>query len=158
MLCLISKQGCSSSLISLGKWHMKSRSKLFFVLCVAGIVTVVTLCVYLSNNRSSIDRINQAILQSPALETGSYDVDLLIESLPDQDRKAIIEVFPDHIAFEAHTGTWFVAKKGFATKQGIFLSTELLAEIPKSRNLGIAIEPLGNVNGVYSYFLEYYWD
>ena len=99
-----------------------------------------------------------AVLQSSALETGSYDVDLLMESLPDQVRKANIEVFPDHIAFEAHTGTWFVAKKGFATKQGIFLSTELLAEIPKSRNLGIAIEPLGNVNGVYSYFLEYYWD
>ena len=106
MLCLISKQGCSSSLISLGKWHMKSRSKLFFVLCVAGIVTVVTLCVYPSNNRSSIDRITQAILQSPALETGSYDVDLLMESLPDQVRKAIIEVVPDHIAFETHTGTW----------------------------------------------------
>ena len=137
---------------------MKSRSKLFFVLCVAGIVTVVTLCVYQSNNKSSIDRINQAIRQSPALENGSYDVDLLMESLPDHVRKAIIEVVPDHIAFDTHTGTWFVTRQDFATKQGIFLSTELLAEIPKSRNLGFAIEPLGNAKGVYSYLLQYYWD
>lgn len=136
---------------------MKNRIKLFFVLCVAGIVTVVTLCVYQSN-RASIDRLNHAILQSPALETGSYDVDLLMELLPDQVRKVIIEVVPDHIAFETHTGTWFVTKKGFATKQGIFLSTELLAEIPISRNFGIVIEPLGNVNGIYTYLLQYYWD
>ena len=136
---------------------MKNRIKLFFVLCVAGIVTVVTVCVYQSN-RASIDRLNHAILQSPALETGSYDVDLLMELLPDQVRKVIIEVVPDHIAFETHTGTWFVTKKGFATKQGIFLSTELLAEIPISRNFGIVIEPLGNVNGIYTYLLQYYWD
>ena len=136
---------------------MKNRIKLFFVLCVAGIVTGVTLCVYQSN-RASIDRLNHAILQSPALETGSYDVDLLMELLPDQVRKVIIEVVPDHIAFETHTGTWFVTKKGFATKQGIFLSTELLAEIPISRNFGIVIEPLGNVNGIYTYLLQYYWD
>ena len=136
---------------------MKNRIKLFFVLCVAGIVTGVTLCVYQSN-RASIDRLNHAILQSPALENGSSDVDLLMELLPDQVRKVIIEVVPDHIAFETHTGTWFVTKKGFATKQGIFLSTELLAEIPKSRNFGIVIEPLGNVNGIYTYLLQYYWD
>ena len=92
------------------------------------------------------------------METGSYDVDLLMELLPDQVRKVIIEVVPDHIAFETHTGTWFVTKKGFATKQGIFLSTELLAEIPISRNFGIVIEPLGNVNGIYTYLLQYYWD
>ena len=126
--------------------------------CIAVIAVVVSLCVYQIKNQADIDRLNQAILQSPALESALYDVDLLMASLPDQVRKVIIEVVPDHIAFETHTGTWFVTKKGFATKQGIFLSTELLAEIPKSRNFGIAIEPLGNVNGVYSYFLEYYWD
>lgn len=137
---------------------MKSRTKLFLALCIAGIVTVVTLCVYQSNNKSSVDRINQAILQSPALENGFYDVDLLMASLPEDVRNAIVEVVPVHNAFDTHTGTWIVTQKGFATKRGIFLSTELLAEIPKSQNFGIAIEPLGNVNGVYSYLLEYYWD
>ena len=137
---------------------MKDRTKLLLGVCIAVIAVVVSLCVYQIKNQADIDRLNQAILQSPALESALYDVDLLMASLPDQVRKVIIEVVPDHIAFETHTGTWFVTKKGFATKQGIFLSTELLAEIPKSRNFGIAIEPLGNVNGVYSYFLEYYWD
>lgn len=137
---------------------MKKRTILFFAVCVVVVIAIVEFSVYQSNNRSSIDRINQAILQSPDLETGSYDVDLLMESLPDQVRKAIIEVVPDHIAFETHTGTWFVTKKGFATKQGIFLSTEVIPEIPKVRNLGIAIEPLGNVNRVYTYLLQYYWD
>jgi hypothetical protein len=33
-----------------------------------------------------------------------------------------------------------------------------IPEIPKARNLGFAIEPLGNVNGVYTYLLQYYWD
>ena len=137
---------------------MKDRTKLLLGVCIAVIAVVVSLCVYQIKNQADIDRLNQAILQSPALESALYDVDLLMASLPDQVRKVIIEVVPDHIAFETHTGTWFVTKKGFATKQGIFLSTELLAEIPKSRNFGIAIEPLGNVTGVYSYFLEYYWD
>lgn len=85
---------------------MKKRTILFFAVCVVVIIAIVEFSVYQSNNRSSIDRINQAILQSPALETGSYDVDLLMESLPDQVRKAIMEVVPDHIAFETHTGTW----------------------------------------------------
>lgn len=137
---------------------MRDRTKLFLEVCIAVIAVVVSLCVYQIENQADIDRLNQAILQSPALESASYDVDLLMASLPDHVRKAIIEVVPDHIAFDAHTGTWFVTRQDFATKQGIFLSTELLAEIPKSRNFGIAIEPLGNVNVVYSYLLQYYWD
>ena len=137
---------------------MKDRTKLLLGVCIAVIAVVVSLCVYQIKNQADIDRLNQAILQSPALESALYDVDLLMASLPDQVRKVIIEVVPDHIAFETHTGTWFVTKKGFATKQGIFLSTELLAEIPKSRNFGIVIEPLGNVNGIYTYLLQYYWD
>ena len=146
------------SSISLCEKYMKSRTKLFLALCIAGIVIVVTLCVYQNNSRSNIDRLNQAILQSPALESASYDVELLMSSLSDSVRNAIVEVVPVHNAFDTHTGTWIVTQKGFATKRGIFLSTELLAEIPKSQNFGIAIEPLGNVNGVYSYLLEYYWD
>lgn len=126
--------------------------------CLLSVVCILALFAYQHMNRTNIDLVNQAILQSAALENISYDVDEVIESLPEDARKAIIDVIPEHNALDSHTGTWLVTQQYFATKQGVFLSTEWLPEIPEARNLGVATKLLGNVNGVYSYQLKYYWD
>lgn len=127
-------------------------------LCIAMIIAIVAFRVYQSKSRTDIDRVNQALLLNLSLENGLYETEQLMASLPDDVCKAIVDVVPDHNAFDTHTGTWLVTRQDFATKQGIFLSTEVIPEIPKVRNLGIAIEPLGNVNRVYTYLLQYYWD
>ena len=132
--------------------------KVFLGLCIAMIIAIVAFRVYQSKSRTDIDRVNQALLLNLSLENGLYETEQLMASLPDDVRKAIVDVVPDHNAFDTHTGAWLVTQQDFATKQGIFLSTEVIPEIPKVRNLGIAIEPLGNVNRVYTYLLQYYWD
>lgn len=132
--------------------------KVFFGLCIAMIIAIVAFSVYQSKSRTDIDRVNQALFLNLSLENGLYETEQLMASLPDDVRKAIVDVVPDHNAFDTHTGTWLVTRQDFATKQGIFLSTKVIPEIPKARNLGFAIEPLGNVNGVYTYLLQYYWD
>ena len=132
--------------------------KVFLGLCIAMIIAIVAFSVYQSKSRTDIDRVNQALLLNLSLENGLYETEQLMASLPDDVRKAIVDVVPDHNAFDTHTGTWLVTRQEFATKQGIFLSTEEIPEIPKVRNLGIVIEPLGNVNRVYTYLLQYYWD
>lgn len=132
--------------------------KVIFGIVIAVIITVGAFSVYQGNNRSDIDRLYQALIHS--IEKGNTlgDMDRLVAVLPDDVRKAIIEVVPEHHAFDTHTGVWLVTQQDFAIKQGIFLSTELIPEITKAQNLGVTIEPLGNINGVYSYHLWYYWD
>lgn len=90
---------------------MKKRTILFFAVCVAVIIAIVAFCVYQSKSRTDIDRVNQALLQSLSLENKSYEIDQLLASLPDDVRKAIVDVVPDHNAFDTHTGTWLVTQQ-----------------------------------------------
>lgn len=127
-------------------------------LALAVIIAVAAFSVYQSNTRADINRLNQALIHSLAPENAFGDMNRLVASLPDNVHQTIIEVVSDHNVFDTHTGTWLVTGQDFATKQGILLWSELIPEISKAQNLGFAIELLGNINGVYSYHLQYYWD